>query len=109
MGNDSIFIPSIFHRVFENAEIADGVSVDGIDVLVAVIDKTPNPNRGEPRKGKIGGFSKEAAFEGIYVHMSVEDCGARSLVRSSSNTGSGNNDNSATLYTFIPGPNSSHE
>lgn len=67
MENDSTFIPSIFHRVFENAEIADGVRVDGIDVLVAVIDKLPYPNRGEPRKGKIGGFSKEAGFEGISV------------------------------------------
>lgn len=67
MGDDSTFIPSLFHRVFENAEIADGVRVDGIDVLVAVIDKVPYPNRGQPRKGKISGFSKEAGFEGISV------------------------------------------
>lgn len=67
MENDSTFIPSLFHRVFENAEIADGISVDGIDVLVAVIDKLPYPNRGEPRKGKNGGFLKEAGFEGISV------------------------------------------
>lgn len=65
--NDSTFIPSLFHRVFENAEIADGVRVDGIDVLVAVIDKLPYPNRGEPWKGKIGGFLKDAGFEGISV------------------------------------------
>lgn len=67
MADDSTFVPSLFHRVFENAEIADGVRVDGIDVLVAVIDKIPYPNRGEPRKGKISGFSKEAGFEGISV------------------------------------------
>lgn len=67
MGDDSTFIPSLFHRVFENAEIADGVRVDGIDVLVAVIDKVPYPNRGEPQKVKISGFSKEAGFEGISV------------------------------------------
>ena len=67
MGDDSTFIPSLFHRVFENAEIADGVRVDGIDVLVAVIDKVPYPNRGEPRKGTIGGFAKDAGFEGISV------------------------------------------
>lgn len=61
--NDSTFIPSLFHRVFENAEIADGERVDGIDVLVAVIDKLPYPHRDK----KIGGFSKEAGFEGISV------------------------------------------
>lgn len=69
MENDSTFIHSLFRRVFVNAEIADGVRVDGIDVLVAVIDKVPYPNRDEPLKGKIGGFSKEAGFEGISVFM----------------------------------------